>query len=129
MVWEHLCLYRSPFMKKELEQKDVVEGFAYLKEILEDHINFETKYKSKLILIMAEKLEQTGYPQKRLLKNLLKNLLAVYPNNTYDDLFRKDSRNQLELPHKKRQMRLVLKINWHQQGLVLIPYLKNQNNN
>jgi hypothetical protein len=78
---------------------------------------------------MAEKLEQTGYPQKRLLKNLLKNLLAVYPNNTYDDLFRKDSRNQLELPHKKRQMRLVLKINWHQQGLVLIPYLKNQNNN
>jgi hypothetical protein len=115
--------------EKRIGTKGCCRRFCISKEILDDHINFETKYKSKLILIMAEKLEQTGYPQKRLLKNLLKNLLAVYPNNTYDDLFRKDSRNQLELPHKKRQMMLVLKINWHQQGLVLIPYLKNQNNN
>ena len=57
--------------EQELEKKNVSDGFEYVIKLLDDHINFETKYKSKLILIMAEKLEKTGFPQKEIIEHLI----------------------------------------------------------
>jgi hypothetical protein len=61
----------------ELEKKNISDGFEYVIKLLDDHINFETRYKSKLILIMAEKLEKTGFPQKEIIEHLI-SLIAFF---------------------------------------------------
>ena len=57
--------------EQELEKKNISDGFEYVIKLLDDHINFETKYKSKLILIMAEKAEKAEYPQKEIIEYLI----------------------------------------------------------
>ena len=57
--------------EQELEKKNISDSFEYVIKLLDEHINFETRYKSKLILIMAEKIEKTGFPQKEIIEHLI----------------------------------------------------------
>jgi hypothetical protein len=66
-----LSTLEKSIYEKELEQKDIEDGFIYVNEKLDEHNKFEVIIKSKLILMMAEKLEKSKYPQLDIIDRLI----------------------------------------------------------